>query len=81
MKEISATEFKARCLALLDEVAHSGQILTIMKRGKPVAELHPPIRRAKTYPQLALKGSVRIVQDILAPVVTERDLDLEHGKL
>jgi len=34
-KQVSATEFKAKCLGLLDEVA-SGTSLVITKRGKPV---------------------------------------------
>ena len=40
MKEIhiSATEFKAKCLGLLDEVA-SGASVVVTKRGKPVARL------------------------------------------
>mgnify|MGYP002682217402 CR=1 FL=1 len=38
---IQASEFKARCLALMDQVAASGEILVVTKNGKPVAELHP----------------------------------------
>jgi prevent-host-death family protein len=37
-KQVSATEFKAKCLGLLDEVA-SGTSLVITKRGKPVARV------------------------------------------
>jgi len=39
MKRIPAAEFKARCLALLDEVGPEGLIIT--KHGKPVAKLLP----------------------------------------
>lgn len=38
-KQISATEFKAKCLRLIDEVAANGPALVITKRGKPVAKL------------------------------------------
>lgn len=38
---ISASEFKARCLALLDDVARSRQIVIVTKHGKPVAKLVP----------------------------------------
>ena len=38
---ISASQFKARCLALLDDVAKSGSELTITKHGRPVARLVP----------------------------------------
>jgi prevent-host-death family protein len=37
-REISATEFKAKCLGLLDQVA-AGASLIITKRGKAVARL------------------------------------------
>ena len=39
MRTIGATEFKARCLQLLDEVDAEG--ITITKHGKPVARLVP----------------------------------------
>ena len=39
--EITATQFKARCLALLDEVAEGGGELTVTKRGRPVARVIP----------------------------------------
>jgi prevent-host-death family protein len=38
---ISASQFKARCLGLMDQVAASGEVLVITKNGQPVAELHP----------------------------------------
>jgi prevent-host-death family protein len=41
MKEISASTFKAKCLALLDEVAATGEPLVVTKRGKPVARVLP----------------------------------------
>jgi len=41
-RTISASRFKAQCLALLDEVAESGQALVVTKRGKPVARVEPP---------------------------------------
>ncbi len=40
---VSATEFKATCLDLLDQLAaHKITRLTVTKRGKPVAVLIPP---------------------------------------
>ncbi|MBV8845442.1 MAG: type II toxin-antitoxin system prevent-host-death family antitoxin [Bryobacterales bacterium] len=37
-REISATEFKAKCLGILDEVS-TGASIVITKRGKPIARL------------------------------------------
>jgi hypothetical protein len=36
---VSATEFKAKCLALLDEVDQRGAAITVTKRGRPVATI------------------------------------------
>ncbi|MFN8111903.1 MAG: type II toxin-antitoxin system Phd/YefM family antitoxin [Solirubrobacterales bacterium] len=57
MTEISASAFKARCLALLDEVAESGAELVITKRGKAVAQVVPVDEDA------SLEGSVRQLVD------------------
>jgi len=63
---VAAGEFKAKCLKLLDDVAASGQPLTITKRGRPVAQLVPmPAERALFG---AMQGSVLVQQDIVASV-------------
>lgn len=41
MREMKAGEFKAKCLAVMDEVAATGEAVVITKRGKPVARLVP----------------------------------------
>lgn len=66
-REISAGEFKAKCLRLMDEVQETRQPLVITKRGKPVAKLVPA---DETRPRLfgALKGTASILGDIVAPV-------------
>ncbi len=38
---VPASTFKARCLALLDEVARSRTTVLVTKHGKPVARLVP----------------------------------------
>ena len=38
---VSATEFKAKCLALLDEIDHQGGTVTVTKRGRPMAMVGP----------------------------------------
>ena len=66
---INASEFKAKCLAILDEVSTTGESVTILKRGRPVAELVPPITTDSRYPQDDLRDSVVIKGDILEPVL------------
>ena len=60
---IAAAKFKAQCLGLLDQVARSGEILVITKRGKPVARLVPIAQKA---PQ-SLRGSVEVLGDLVGP--------------
>lgn len=67
MRTIPASEFKARCLALMDEVAAGGEPVVITKHGKPVARLtahQPP--RAKSLIGLH-KGQIKILGDIISP--------------
>ncbi len=59
---VPAGEFKARCLALLDRVAETGEELVVTKRGKPVARLLP----VEAAP--SLKGSVVWEGDLISPV-------------
>jgi prevent-host-death family protein len=67
--EIGAGEFKARCLKLLDEVARSGSVLTVTKRGKPVAQVVPVVTHKDLFG--ALGGSVLAQERIVEPVGAE----------
>ena len=71
METINASEFKARCLAILDHVQSTGERIVILKRGRPVAELGPTTQSVAAYPQMELKGTVTVVGDIIAPVLPE----------
>jgi prevent-host-death family protein len=66
---ISASDFKAKCLAILDRVGATGEEVTITKRGVPVATLTAFRPSGHRYPQDGLKGSVVVVGDILGPAV------------
>lgn len=67
MKTISASEFKAKCLAILDEVAETGEVLTELKHGRPVAQVVPPAPRAAGYPQQSLAGTIQFLGDVIYP--------------
>jgi prevent-host-death family protein len=77
MREINGSEFKAKCLAILDEVAQTGQPVTILKRGRPLAQLIPSVPWVGRYPQEALVGTVQIHGDIVAPVLPAETWDIE----
>ena len=81
MKTLTSTEFKAKCLAVLDEVARTGEPVTILKRGRPVAQLVPPVPWGKGYPQEEIIGTVRIKGDIIQPVLPADDWEAEKRNL
>jgi len=72
MQHISASQFKARCLGLMDEVARSGEVVVITKNGSPVAELHPcrPSRRATPF---GLHPTTQLLGDVIAPLTEPWD--------
>jgi prevent-host-death family protein len=64
---ISAAEFKARCLQLMDAVAETGETIVVTKRGRAVAVL-APARRARTSAFGVMKGRAKILGDLVAPI-------------
>lgn len=78
MRSIRASEFKAKCLAILDEVEQTGEPVTILKRGRPVARLVPPELGQRKYPQHALFGTVEILGDVVEPVLPAGDWEAEN---
>ncbi len=70
MRTMKASEFKAKCLAVMDEVAATGEPVTITKNGKPVATLVPPgAEQAKVTSLFGLhRGQIEILGDIISPV-------------
>ena len=79
MRDLNASEFKARCLALLDHVHATRESITILKRGKPVAQLTPPLMPDEGYPQDELRGSVQVLGDIESPMMPPSAWEAESG--
>ena len=73
MRTLGASEFKAHCLAVLDEVARTGEGVTVLKRGRPVAQIVPPVARDGQFPQHNLVGTVQVLGDIVSPVTNPND--------
>ncbi|HEY4003145.1 MAG TPA: type II toxin-antitoxin system Phd/YefM family antitoxin [Candidatus Xenobia bacterium] len=79
MKQINASEFKAKCLAILDEVEASGEPVTILKRGRPVAQLLPAPKISR--PQDALRGTVTFYGDVIEPVLPPDAWEMDAGNV
>ncbi len=72
MRTIKASEFKAKCLKIMEEVAAAGEGVLITKNGVPITQLIPVRRRPETLFG-ALKGSASIDGDIVSPVDSSWD--------
>ena len=72
MKTISASQFKARCLAIMDEVQAKHIAFIITKRGKPVAKL-VPVEQQKDDIFGFMKGKIKVTGDIVSPVLTPEE--------
>jgi prevent-host-death family protein len=62
---VNVTEFKAKCLALLDEIGERGGTITITRRGKPLARVGPVPQTGWTSPEGSWIGKVDIPDDVL----------------
>jgi prevent-host-death family protein len=67
MKEIAISEFKAKCLALLDEVQKTRQPIRVTRRGRPIAEVGPPSPIDNRDWIGSMKGKSKILGDIISP--------------
>ena len=70
-KTVPAGEFKARCLALLDQVERTGTPLVVTKRGRPVAQ----VVRVQRPPASDLRGSVTFHGDIVGSLLGEWEVE------
>jgi prevent-host-death family protein len=73
MKEIAISEFKAKCLALLDQVQKTKKPIRITRFGKPVAEVAPASPASPAEWIGSLRDSIEILGDIVAPANEESD--------
>jgi len=66
--------FRAKCLAILEEVQKTQETILVTKFGKPVAEVCslPPIHRRGTWLG-SMAGEIKFLGDVLAPVFDESD--------
>ncbi len=72
MIEVAISEFKAKCLALLEQVRRTRQPIRITRHGKPVAEVVPPSPVEDRSAWMgSMKGRMEILGDIISPASGE----------
>jgi prevent-host-death family protein len=76
MDEIAVSKFKATCLAALDRVRRTGRPLRVTRFGRPLADVVPARAEERDTGWLgALQGRGRVTENLVEPVVDERDWD------
>ena len=73
-KQVSAAEFKAKCLRIIQEMGSDGRSATIIRRGRPVAVLSPlpPERCAPPFVGM-MRGSVLAYEAPFEPAAPPSD--------
>jgi prevent-host-death family protein len=76
MEEVSISEFKAKCLAILERVRKTRKPVRITRFGKPVAEVIAP-SPVKDHAEWigCMAGEMEILGDIVSPVIDENDIE------
>jgi len=70
IQEIAISEFKAKCLSLLEEVSKTKTPLRITRRGKPLADVIPASPEAEERSWIgSMSGTIDLVGDIVSPVI------------
>jgi prevent-host-death family protein len=76
-RKINAAAFKARCLALIDEVAETGQPIIVTKRGKAKVRIVAVREKPKTLIG-ATKGTFKILGNIVGPTIEDYEEQLDR---
>ena len=77
MQEVAISEFKAKCLALLEQVRKTKQPIRITRFGKPVAEVVPPTAVMDREKWIgSMKDTVEILGDIISPANDEDEWEV-----
>lgn len=66
MKTVMASEFKSKCLKIMDEVAATGEEVIVTKNGKPVGKFVPYASKPKSLRGLHA-GLLQADDDLVAP--------------
>lgn len=79
-RTMKASEFKAKCLRLMDEVAEGGQEIVITKNGRPTAKL-VPYRKVPDAWFGADRDDLQILGDIVSPIDVEWEVDSDPDRV
>ena len=75
-KSIAISEFKAKCLSLLEEVDKTKATLRVTKRGKVIADVVPVSPETEHSDWLgSMSKSMEITGDVVSPVIEIAEIE------
>lgn len=77
VRKVSAGEFKAKCLKLMDAVKLEHTTIVITKYGRPIVKMVPLDEQPDKKPKIfgLLRGTVKINGDIIKPIDEDWNAD------
>ena len=76
IQEIAISEFKAKCLSLLDQVSKTKTPLRVTRRGKAIADVIPASSETEERSWIgSMSDSVEITGDIVSPVIDTETIE------
>jgi prevent-host-death family protein len=81
-KTMAAGEFKAKCLAVMDEVQAKRTTVVVTKNGKPVAQMVPFVNKDEPDPifgfmlhKLGKRADEVKLWDVMSPIYTDAEYE------
>jgi prevent-host-death family protein len=81
MREIAISEFKAKCLSLLQQVSKTKEPIRVTRFGKPVADVVPPaeVQVDRNAWIGSGHGTAKILGDIISPANEPEEWEALRG--
>ena len=77
MIEVTISEFRSKCCALVEQVRRTRQPIRITRYGKPLAEIVPPPLIVDRNSMIgSMKDSCDIIGDIISPANDEDEWEV-----
>ncbi len=74
--EVAISEFKAKCLSLLEEVSKTKIPLRVTRRGQAIADVIPASSDVEERNWMgSMSGSIEITGDVLSPVIEIQEIE------
>ena len=80
IREVAISEFKAKCLSLLEQVSKTKTPLRVTRRGQPIADVIPASSDVEERNWMgSMSDSIEITGDVVSPVIEIQEIEaLKH---